>query len=207
MRRFWAAASPVRTAPSVADVDGGAVYLEHLRNVLADDSRRYERLLSRAESLTRTVLTTLTIFVALIGYLTRGFDLSQISLVVKILVLLALSCGVASSILSTTTQIRPAELQTTSLETIRNMSSEAWFSHRSAAARFNVINRVSEAIVSIRPIIDSRSKKLNYSTWLAVCFIILTVAAIGAFLITGGQNDTESCVSQVACQVPVPSKG
>lgn len=162
--------------------DHGEVYVAHLRDVLDGEHRRLASILSRAESLTRTNLTTLTILIAATALLVRSGSLDGVHAITWGLLVTALALDIASVVASVGMQIKATIQSATSAETVTDMASAAWFEHDAATARFTVANRLRESITSLRGVTKDKSSRLDRALWLSLAFVVALVGAVAAEL-------------------------
>lgn len=171
-----------RKEPEITERDEGAVYLEHLRAVLADENIRLDRVLSRAESLMRTELTVLTVIVATVALSTRDNGFATVGLWSWVLLAISVMCGVTTIVLTALAGNKEIELSATSLDTVKGMASQEYFEHGTELARYTVAQRLRESISVIRPEIERRNKRVQRSL-LSALFSILLAALAVAFAI------------------------
>lgn len=169
---------------SANEPDNGSIYLDHVRERLADEYLRYARLLARAESLTRTTLALLAALLAAATYFTKTTHQGgALHVVTAISGIFAIAFGLISISISTVVQIRSATLSVTSIETLRHMASPNGFCDDVSTARFNSICRSRESIEALRPVIHRRSRQLDSALGFNLALVASSVCAVAAELI------------------------
>lgn len=166
------------SATSDPDNQAPHVYATHLADLLQREYDRMGTLIARGEVIVRTVLSILTVFVAITALAVGASVGVRPSGITWVILGVSAVLGLASMYLGSLAQAAPSDLMTTDEQTIAQMVGRRWNPSAGDDPLRIVARRTAEAIESLRAANEKRARRARRALFFQFSFITVVLFAV-----------------------------
>ncbi len=166
---------------ATSDQTGNAaqVYSRHLEDLLNREYDRMATLIGRGEVIVRTVLSILTVLVAITALIIGASVGIRPHSATWIVLGFASFIGLVALFIASLVQSAPSQILSTDETTIEHMLGHRWIAPSGDDPRRIVAMRVAEAIKSLRKANETRANRATKALYTQFAFIVFVLGAVG----------------------------